>query len=244
MTRRVLVVDDEPQIRTVLRAYLEADGFEVLEAGTGAEALRLMSTTSGPPPPDLVLLDVGLPDVDGLEVLRRTRTTSDVFVILVTARSEEVDKLVGLGVGADDYVTKPFSPREVVARVKSVLRRTRGDAPDAGPSSGPEGVHRFEGLTIDEHRREVTVGSTPVALSTLELDLLLALAESPGRVFSRAQLLEKVWGYDFYGDERVVDVHIRGMRKALGDDAAAPRVIGTVRGVGYKFLLEPVGGAR
>jgi DNA-binding response OmpR family regulator len=173
-------------------------------------------------------------------VLRRVRTTSDLFVILVTARSEEVDKLVGLGVGADDYITKPFSPREVVARVKTVLRRTReSGAVDAVTVAN---VLRFDGVTIDEDRREVVTGTEQVNLSTLEFDLLVALAEAPGRVFSRAQLLEKVWGYDFYGDERVVDVHIRSMRKALKDEAASPRVIGTVRGVGYKFLLEQKAG--
>jgi DNA-binding response OmpR family regulator len=242
VARHVLVVDDEAQIRTVLRAYLEADGFVVSEAGSGGEALLRMTVANGQRP-DLVLLDVGLPDLDGLEVLRRVRSQSDLFVILVTARSEEVDKLVGLGVGAADYITKPFSPREVVARVKTVLRRTgsRGAA-DVDPA--PDNVLRFLGLTIDEDRREVMAGSDAVTLSTLEFDLLVALAEAPGRVFSRAQLLEKVWGYDFYGDERVVDVHIRSMRRALGDDASSPRVIGTVRGVGYKFLLEQQGLAR
>jgi len=238
VARRVLVVDDEAQIRTVLRAYLEADGYVVSEAAGGVDALH-QATTTVAPRPDVVLLDVGLPDLDGLEVLRRIRVDSDVFVILVTARSEEVDKLVGLGVGADDYVTKPFSPREVVARVKAVLRRRPvGAATRAAESSG---LHRFPGLSIDQDRREVTADGQPVALTTLEFDLLLALAQSPGRVFSRAQLLEKVWGYDFFGDERVVDVHIRSVRRALGDDATASRIIGTVRGVGYKFLLEPHG---
>ncbi|TQM62004.1 response regulator transcription factor [Humibacillus xanthopallidus] len=236
MARRILVVDDEPQIRTVLRAYLEADGFEVVECGSGRDALRHATGSRGAP--DLVLLDVGLPDVDGLEVLRTIRQQSQLPVILVTARAEEVDKLVGLGVGADDYVTKPFSPREVVARVKTVLRRVGPDGPQ-GTATPDDPVLRFDGLVIDPERREVSAGDVPVPLSTLELDLLIALASSPGRVFSRAQLLEKVWGYDFYGDERVVDVHIRSMRKALGDDAASPRVIGTVRGVGYKFLLDP-----
>ena len=236
MARRILVVDDEPQIRTVLRAYLEADGFDVAECGTGTEALRQVKGSR--PAPELVLLDVGLPDVDGLEVLRTIRQHSQLPVILVTARAEEVDKLVGLGVGADDYVTKPFSPREVVARVKTVLRRV-GPEGLPGAAAPDDPVLRFDGLVIDPERREVSAGDTPVTLSTLELDLLIALASSPGRVFSRSQLLEKVWGYDFYGDERVVDVHIRSMRKALGDDATSPRVIGTVRGVGYKFLLDP-----
>nr|NLI49870.1 response regulator transcription factor [Propionibacterium sp.] len=231
MTRRILIVDDEPQIRTVLRAYLTAEGFEVDEAATGADALNAVRRG-----PDLVLLDIGLPDLSGLEVLAKIRAASDVYVILVTARAEEVDKLVGLSVGADDYVTKPFSPREVVARVRTVLRRLRSDAPEPAP----RGVWRFEGLTIDEPGREVTTDAGPAELSALDFDLLLALASAPGRVFSRAQLLEKVWGYDFYGDERVVDVHIRSMRAALGDDANAPRIIGTVRGVGYKFLLHPL----
>ena len=234
MARQILIVDDEPQIRTVLRAYLEAEGFAVSEAGTGADALHRLRTSE----PDLVLLDVGLPDLGGLDVLAKVRATSDVYVILVTARAEEVDKIVGLSVGADDYITKPFSPREVVARVKSVLRRLRD--PEAPEASGEEGVLRFDGLTIDQPRREVTASAGPVELSALDFDLLHALASSPGRVYSRAQLLERVWGYDFYGDERVVDVHVRSMRSALGDDAAAPRIIGTVRGVGYKFLLHPV----
>jgi len=232
MPRRVLVVDDEPQIRTVLRAYLEADGFTVAEAGTGAEALHDLSVG---PTADLVLLDVGLPDLGGLEVLQKIRSTSDISVILVTARSEEVDKLVGLSVGADDYITKPFSPREVVARVRTVLRRTRAGE----PAHVEDAALRFDGLIIDPDRREVATDDGPVALSALDFDLLVAMASSPGRVYSRAQLLEKVWGFDFYGDERIVDVHVRSMRSALGDDANAPRVVGTVRGVGYKFLLKP-----
>ena len=225
--REVLVVDDEPEIRRVLRGYLEAEGFRVSEAGLGAEAVEQVRARA----PAVVLLDVMLPDVDGLEVLRRIRAFSDAFVLLVTARTEEVDKLVGLGMGADDYVTKPFSPREVTARVKAVLRRSR---------PGPDGDrHSFPGLTMDSGRREVTVQGEPVALTALEFDLLAALVESPGRVFSRRQLLERVWGYDFFGDERVVDVHVRNLRQQLHDDASSPRIIGTVRGVGYKLLLEP-----
>ncbi|HTR90968.1 MAG TPA: response regulator transcription factor [Trebonia sp.] len=227
--RRVLVVDDEPHIRTVLRGYLEAAGFAVSEAGDGGAAVHQVRRD----PPDLVLLDVMLPGRDGLEVLREVRTFSDVYVILVTARTEEIDKLLGLGVGADDYITKPFSPREVAARVKAVLRRDRGPRDAAGP------ILRFEGLTIDKDAREVRVDGAAVNLSALEFDVLAALAEAPGRVFSRRQLLEGVWGYDFFGDERVVDVHIRGLRSRLGDDAGNPRLIATVRGVGYKFAGRP-----
>ena len=234
MKRRILIVDDEPQIRTILRGYFVADGFDVVEAGSGAEALQLAGEGV-----DLVLLDVGLRHrrPAGAD---HPRQSSDVYVILVTARAEEVDKLVGLSVGADDYITKPFSPREVVARVRTILRRPRND--DQAPAS--EGVLAFDGLVIDEPRRTLTVEGREVTLTSLEFDLLVALAQSPGRVFSRTQLLEKVWGYDFYGDERVVDVHIRNMRKMLGDDASNPHVIGTVRGVGYRLLLEPRKGSR
>jgi DNA-binding response OmpR family regulator len=227
--RRVLVVDDEAHIRAVLRGYLEAEGFAVAEAADGEAAVAQVRAQT----PDLVLLDVMLPGMDGLEVLRQVRAFSDVFVILVTARTEEVDKLVGLGVGADDYVTKPFSAREVAARVKAVLRRDRGrPAEDAD-------VLRFEGLTVDLAGREVVRRESVVPLSSLEFDLLAALAGAPGRVFSRRQLLEKVWGYDFYGDERVVDVHVRSLRARLDDDATAPELIATVRGVGYKFVGRP-----
>ncbi|HHU09601.1 MAG TPA: response regulator transcription factor [Intrasporangiaceae bacterium] len=238
MSRTVLVVDDESQIRTLLRAYLERAGYAVVEAGTGADALNAVQSVD----PSIVLLDVGLPDLDGFEVLRTIRRDSDLPTILVTARADEVDTLVGLGLGADDYVTKPFSPREVVARVGTVLRRTDRRGEDA--IAEPEHADRldFPGLVIDAARREVLVDGAPASLSALQFDLLRALASSPGRVFSRIQLLEQVWGYDFYGDERVVDVHIRSVRKALGDNAADPRIIGTVRGVGYRFLLEPAGG--
>ena len=228
MPAKVLVVDDEPGIRRVLTGYLEAAGFEVTEASTGEEAVSLVRRAL----PDVVLLDVMLPDVDGIEVLRRLRTFSQVYVLLVTARAEETDTLVGLAVGADDYVSKPFSPREVVARVRAVLRR--GRAASAGATR-----LLFAGLTIDPGSREVDAADHSVRLSALEFDLLVALAGAPGRVFSRRQLLEQVWGGDFFGDERVVDVHIRNLRKSLGDDASRPRIIGTVRGVGYKFLLDP-----
>ena len=238
--RRVLVVDDESQIRRVLRAYLEADGFAVDEAATGAQAMDAVVDAQ----PTLVLLDVGLPDIDGMEILRQLRARSEIYVILVTARSEELDKLVGLAIGADDYITKPFSPREVVARVNTVLRRDRTSQPRLNPEFGAPAPHvhevrRFPGLVVDTRRREISLDGREVSLSTLEFDLLWALADDYGRVFSRAQLLERVWGYDFYGDERVVDVHVRNIRRILRDDATRPRIIGTVRGVGYKFLLTP-----
>ena len=226
----MLVVDDEAMIRRLARSYLEADGFAVAEAATGEEALERAEHFQ----PDLVLLDVMLPGIDGIEVLRRLRTRSDVYVILVTAKADEIDKLVGLSVGADDYVTKPFSPRELAARVKAVLRRDRGHAPaDAEVSLS------FADLQIDKLRREVRRDGAPVQLTALEFDLLSALAGSPGRVFTRRQLLERIWGPDFYGDERVVDVHVRNLRRALDDPADEPRYIATVRSVGYRFLPDP-----
>lgn len=224
---RVLVVDDEATIRDIVRRYLTADGFDVVEAVDGEDALRQCEERA----PDLVVLDVMMPGTNGLEVLRRLRATSEVYVILLTAKAEEVDKLVGLSVGADDYLTKPFSPRELVARVRAVLRRQRST--DA--SRGDEAMS-FRGLVIDRARREVHRDGVPVELTALEFDLLAALAASPGRVYTRRQLLEHVWGWDFVGDERVVDVHVRNLRRALGDDASAPSVVATVRGVGYKFV--------
>jgi DNA-binding response OmpR family regulator len=225
----VLVADDEARIRDIVRGYLEAEGFDVVSAGDGEEALRVARERK----PDVVVLDVMMPGLDGVEVLRRLRRESDVYVIMLTARSDEVDKLVGLSVGADDYMTKPFSPRELVARIRAVLRRTRVTEPSAASE-----CLEFEDLTIDTARREVTRRGERVDLSALEFDLLVALAGAPGRVFTRGQLLQQVWGWDFYGDERVVDVHIRSIRRALGDSADAPELIGTVRGVGYKFLPD------
>lgn len=220
---RILVVDDEPGIRDILVAYLEKDNFEVKQTGTGKEALERLTEWR----PHVVLLDIGLPDIDGLEVLRKIRTAESCYVILVTARADETDVLIGLGIGADDYITKPFSPREVVARVKAVLRRNRILKQD-------EGVPQL--IRLDTERREVFVEGKPVVLSALDFDLLAALVGSPGRVFSRVQLLEAVWGYDFFGDERVVDVHIRTIRNLIGDNATSPRMIATVRGVGYKYI--------
>jgi DNA-binding response OmpR family regulator len=225
---KILVVDDEASIRRLVRSYLEKEAHEVLEAENGEQAVEMTRSAS----PELIVLDVGMPVLDGVEALRTIRTFSNVYVVMLTARSDEVDKLIGLSIGADDYLTKPFSPRELVARIKAVLRRSR--------ATGAENNDRLEfpGLTIDLGRRRVTVGDEAAELTTLEFDLLAALAAQPGRVFSRRQLIESIWGWDYFGDERVVDVHVRKLRKALGDDAGEPRFVGTVRGVGYKFIPE------
>ncbi|MDK1019586.1 MAG: response regulator transcription factor [Actinomycetota bacterium] len=227
-SHRILIVDDEPELRSMLRQYLSREGFDVAESSTGAAALDTVARSE----PDLVLLDVGLPDIDGFEVLRSLRSTSDIPVIMLTARDDEIDRVVGLSVGADDYVVKPFSPRELVARIQAVLRR------GAGGTRRADATLRFAGLTIDVASREVHSEAEIIKLSALEFDLLVALAQRPNRVFTRQQLLERVWGFDYFGVERVIDVHVANIRKALGDDAADPRYIGTVRGVGYKFIGE------
>jgi DNA-binding response OmpR family regulator len=226
---RILVVDDEQGLAELVRDYLEHEGFEVLLAADGLTALELARSHS----PDLLVLDVMLPGLDGLEVCRRLRQFSDAYVIMLTARTEEVDKIVGLTVGGDDYVTKPFSPRELVARVRAMLRRPRG-----GGSTDDPPVRGFGPLVLDEGRREVVRRGQPVALTVREFDLLLALASHPGRVFTRAQLVQRVWGDSFY-DDHLVDVHIANLRKKLEDNPSAPRFVETVRGVGYRFGLRP-----
>lgn len=226
--RTVLVVDDEANIRDLVSQYLRRDGFDVVQASSGEEAL----TAIGRSMPDLVILDVRLPGIDGFETLREIRRTSDVYVLMLTARSEEADTLIGLEVGADDYVTKPFSPREVAARVRTLLRRRDG--------SGPADERLlFEGLAVDIARHEVITKSGAATLTALEFDLLTALTSSPGRVFTRRQLIERVWGWDFYGDQRIVDVHVRKLRQAIGDAADHPQFVATIRGVGYKFIGTP-----
>ncbi|MGB5302250.1 MAG: response regulator transcription factor [Gemmatimonadota bacterium] len=228
--RRILVVDDEQKIRSLVASYLRSDGFEVVEATDGEEAVAAVSMRK----PDLVVMDIRMPGMDGFEALNEIRRLSDVYVILLTARAEETDRIIGLSVGADDYVTKPFSPRELVARVKAVLRRSR-----AGTAAGSADRLMFDSVIVDVGRREVFRDESVVDLTALQFDLLATLAESPGRVFTRRQLIERVWGWDFFGDERIVDAHIRNLRNALGDDAADPQVIGTVRGVGYKLVAVP-----
>ncbi len=228
--QRILLVDDEPDLRRMVRRYLQAEGFEIAEASNGADALARHRDGS----PDLIVLDVAMPGMDGFAVLQEVRRTSDTPVIMLTARAEEIDRVLGLTIGADDYVTKPFSPRELVARIRAVLRRGHTARLDH------DDVIEFAEVNIDLARREVHVDGDTVELTALEFDLLAALASAPGRVFTRAQLLERVWGWDYFGAERVVDVHIGNLRKALGDDATEPRFIATVRGVGYKFVATPI----
>lgn len=223
----IMIVDDEAPIRQIVRRYLEADGYRVVEASDGAEALERFRSN----PTDVVVLDVMMPGIDGFDVLRQLRAVSEVYVIMLTAKAEEVDRLIGLAVGADDYITKPFSPRELVARVKAVLRRPR-----SAPGAPSDDVLRFSRLEIDRGRHEVRLDGNPVELTALEFNLLSAMASTPGLVFTRGQLLERIWGYDFFGDERVVDVHIGNLRRKLGDDSDNPRFIATVRGVGYKMI--------
>jgi two-component system alkaline phosphatase synthesis response regulator PhoP len=220
---KILVIDDEPTIVNLVQAYLKPEGYEVFTATDGPSGLKAARAFK----PDLVVLDVMLPGMDGLELLSRLRRESQVYVILLTARTEETDKIVGLSVGADDYVTKPFSPRELVARVKAALRRLQ----TTPASGGAEGVLAFRHVRIDLDARQVIVDDLPIELTTSEFDLLRVLAENRGRVLSREQLLERVWGGSYYGEMRVVDVHLGHVRQKLGN----PDFIVTVRGVGYRF---------
>ena len=221
VAERILIVEDEANIASFMKLYLEKAGYGVDRAGTGRDALDRAQASS----PSLVLLDLNLPDMDGLEVCRRLRAASQVPILMVTARDDDVDKIVGLEVGADDYVTKPFNPRELVARIKSVLRRSAARPPTAG-----RGVLTHGRIRIDAGRREVTVEGRPVQLAPKEFDLFWALLEHRGLVLTRDQLLEQVWGYTFAGDTRTVDVHVRQLRRKIGE--TCPVV--TVWGVGYK----------
>jgi two-component system alkaline phosphatase synthesis response regulator PhoP len=222
---RILVIDDEPSILKLVTAYLKPEGYDVLTAATGPDGLKSARAMK----PDLVVLDLMLPGMDGLEVLSQLRRESGVYVILLTARSEETDKIVGLSVGADDYVTKPFSPRELVARIKAGLRRIRSGG---GQVEGE--VLSFRHVRIDTGSRQVFMNDELIDLTAIEFDLLKTLAENNGRVLSREQLLEKVWGYNYFGEMRVVDVHVGHIRQKLGGEA----YISTVRGIGYRFEDE------
>jgi DNA-binding response OmpR family regulator len=220
----VLVVDDEPIVRDVVVRFLRREGYRTLEAGDGDTALALVETES----PDLVVLDLMLPGTDGMSVCRRIRARSELPVIMLTARTEEADRIVGLELGADDYVTKPFSPRELAARVKTVLRRASRSVPrDARLAFGE--------LAIDATTREVTKGSKSLALTAKEFDLLWFLASNARQVFSRDQLMDRVWGYDAAVDTGTVTVHVRRLRAKIEDDPSRPRRLETVWGVGYRF---------
>jgi DNA-binding response OmpR family regulator len=222
--RRVLVVDDEPMVREVLERYLEREGYEVTTAEDGEAALSRFTDEH----PHLVLLDLMLPRIDGLEVFRRMRASTQTPVIMLTARGAETDRVVGLELGADDYVTKPFSPREVVARVRAVLRRTEQGVDQ-------EGTLTFGVLQVDRGRREVRVRDRDVRLTRKEFDLLEHLASSPGITFTRTALLESVWDFAWDGDSATVTVHIRRLREKIEDDPSSPRHLITVWGVGYRF---------
>jgi DNA-binding response OmpR family regulator len=224
--RKILVVDDDPKTVSLVKLYLESDGHKVLCAYDGVEALRLAREER----PNLIVLDLMLPGLDGLQVCRTLRTESDVPVIMLTAKTTEGDKLTGLELGADDYVTKPFSPRELAARIKVVLRRTVSESLERGPEQAAYGD-----LKMDFRQHTVSIAGRPVALTPTEFRLLGTLVREAGQVLSREQLIQRVLGLDFDGFDRTIDVHVLNLRRKLGDDPARPRYIKTVYGAGYKF---------
>jgi DNA-binding response OmpR family regulator len=228
MAPTVLVVEDERKLRDFIRSYLERAGFTVLSTGSGAEAISMVTGAT----PDLVVLDLGLPDVPGETVARELRATSAVPILMLTAKAAEEDRIRGLELGADDYVTKPFSPRELTLRVQAILRR-------GGSAAGDDGIASYGGgdLVIDDPRRTVTVRGTPVALTPTEWGILGTLATVPGRVYSRFELINKVRGYEFEGYERTVDSHVKNLRRKIEEDPASPRIILTVLGGGYRLGL-------
>lgn len=227
--RRAVVVDDEQALARLVAGYLERDGFETVVCHDGLQAVDVLRDVD----PDLVVLDLGLPGLDGVEVCRRLRTFSDCYVVMLTARADEVDTLVGLSVGADDYMTKPFSPRELVARVGALMRRPRHDVTLAPARGGT--VLEVGALRIDVDAREVHLDGAPVPLTRTELDVLAALAARPERVLTRRALIDAVWGPGWVGDDHLVDVHVLHVRRKLGDTAEAQRFVRTVRGVGYRI---------
>ena len=223
--KRVLVVDDDVKTVELVKLYLNRDGYRILTAYDGVEALRLARESH----PDLIVLDLMLPGVDGLEICRTLRDESDVPIIMLTARTTDQDRLTGLEIGADDYVTKPFSPKELAARVRAVLRRLPGER-------GPNEI-KYGQLTVNFLKHEVSLADRSLNLTTIEFKLLGVLVKEPGRVFSRAQLIEKALGYDFEGFDRTIDVHILNLRRKLEPDPSHPRYIKTVYGAGYKFVV-------
>ena len=226
---KILVVDDEKNIVDLVTAYLKKEDYQVLTAYDGEDALRQVREHQ----PDLVILDIMLPKMDGLEVLNHLRRESDAYVIMLTAKTEEIDKIIGLSGGADDYVTKPFSPRELTARVRAALRRLRKTAP-VSEDPAPHQVLQFGSLRIDLDSRKVFTDGAEQEFTMTEFDLLAVLAQNRGRVLSREQLLEKVWGYNYFGETRVVDVHVGHVRQKIGSER-----ISTIRGIGYRFEGRP-----
>ncbi len=226
----ILVVDDEPAIIDLAEMYLQSEGYDVIRAANGREALDLAASAR----PDLIVLDIMLPEIDGWEVCRRLRADGEVPIIMLTARGDPVDRVIGLDLGADDYLVKPFYGRELVARVKAVLRRAE---PGAGASGGEDGALKLGDVVIDPARRSVTVAGKPVTLRAREFDLLGFLAQNQGLVLTRNQLLDNVWGYDFLGDSRTVDVHIAHVRSRIAVSRSV--AIETVWGVGYKLVVGP-----
>ena len=228
MATTVLIVEDEQKLRELVRSYLERAGFAVLTTGSGAEAISLANTAH----PDLVVLDLGLPDVPGESVAREIRVAGPTPILMLTARSSEEDRIGGLELGADDYVTKPFSPRELVLRVQAILRR-------GGRPAGEEGLAGYGGgvLVIDEPRRAAEVRGTPVELTPTEWGILVALAAVPGRVYSRLELINRVRGYEFEGYERTIDSHVKNLRRKIEEDQREPQIIQTVLGGGYRLGL-------
>ena len=228
---RALVVDDEAALADVVASYLVREHFEVTVRHSGAEALAVAREVD----PDVVVLDLGLPGIDGLEVCRRLRTFSDAYVVMLTARDTEMDTIVGLSVGADDYITKPFSPRELVARIRAMLRRPRAAVMAVPPTEWVAPARVFGPLSIDVDSREVFLDGDPISLTRTEFDILAALSARPGVVWTRRQLIDTVWGEPWVGNDHLVDVHVGHLRRKLGDDAADPRFVFTVRGVGYRM---------
>jgi DNA-binding response OmpR family regulator len=222
---RALVVEDEAPLARLVAGYLERDGFAVTVCGDGERAVELAAEHD----PEVIVLDLMLPGVDGIEACRRIRGFSDAYIVMLTARTTETDKIAGLSTGADDYVTKPFSPGELMARIRAMRRRPRGRG------SAPAPVRRFGDLTVDPAGREVCRGDRAVELTRLEFDLLDALSERPRVVWSRRQLLQRAWGADWVGDDHLVEVHVANLRRKLGDDPRNPRYVRTVRGVGYRM---------
>jgi DNA-binding response OmpR family regulator len=226
MAQTVMVVEDEYKLRELVRTYLEREGLEVFSTASGAEAINFASRS----PVDLVILDLGLPDVPGEEVAREIRRSSDVPILMLTAKSDERDRIAGLELGADDYVTKPFSPRELVLRVQAVLRRGR-----AAPESGGPVSYGGASLRIDEDRHRIEAGGQPVELTPTEWGILTALARVPGRVYSRYELINRVRGYEFEGYERTIDSHVKNLRRKIEAEPADPQLVQTVLGAGYRL---------